>query len=166
MKTLATKYDDWLAAHCTPQRTASGSVSRSRGVVRYELPDDMPKLLGGSYLEPADKLRQGKDVPSNVRLAVEELVRAWDRQTILRLRRDQAVVKDLGRTMRFAEEFGRAPDGKSLEVWARRFRRRVDADFGCEDLPLRGEAAAMWFEIFGSELAPANQRRRVLNGVI
>ncbi|MFP4600651.1 MAG: hypothetical protein ACLFVJ_20515 [Persicimonas sp.] len=157
MKDLTQKFNQWLAEHLTPARAASGSISRRRGLVRYEDTHRLNRLLGGSLADAAELVRKGERPAPHVRRAVEELVDRWDIPQVLQLRRDQALARDLRQAVTHKAQFGHAPDGGSLNGWARRVRARHERLYETE-AGLGGEAFQLWSEIF--EVSPANIRRR------
>ena len=159
MNDLIEKFERWLAEHCQRMRTAAGTISTRAGVPQYEMPDDAMKLFGGHTVGEVERLRRGKDMPYSVTQRVEELVEAWDIPAIVHLRRDQGFARDLESAIGFNQKFGRAPDGKSLQVWARRVRRRFESSYECYE-PLAGEALALWLQAFPEELPKNNRLRR------
>lgn len=143
------KFEAWLDEHCTPQRTASGQISRSRGVVNYD--DSLRLYLGGPIEEAVKRFRAGDDVAYRVKRAVEELVEAWRPEDILTLRRDQALEQELASGMRFFERHGVAPDGGEMRAWSRSVLDRLNRTYGVSGAPkidVRGEP----FEVTANDI--------------
>ena len=146
------RFEKWLAQNFDPMRTASGRVSKSRGVIRYQ--NSMLKLfLGGPIVEPMDSWRAGDDVPYRVKKAIEEIVEIWEPDEILHLRRDQSLSRELSRGRSFCQRHGHAPDGGGINAWAKGALARLNEIYGVTEPPECSE----WSEFFS---APANNIRR------
>ena len=132
---LRRAFNDWLARHFDPIHTATGTVSKSRGVTRYEGDTRLRLLLGGAIVTPAHSFRSGDDVPYRVKRAIEEIVELQDPKKIRILRRDQSVKQNLKHGVRHQKTFGQAPDGGRLAEWAEAILERENERFGVTGRP-------------------------------
>lgn len=156
MSDLRESFELWLSEHLTPAKTMDGTVRRSRGVIVYQDMDTIQLLLGASILPQAERFRAGDDVAYPVKLAIQELVDAWDIPAIQTLRRDQAVAQDLRHGIRFQSRFGTAPDGGDLKEWSLTILRRANLVFDIDGTP----DLAIWRELHPPTLNSIRRRRR------
>lgn len=153
------QFEQWLADHYDPERTAAGRTRMQKGVPVYprDAHQELQKLLGGSFGAKAiRKARAGEQVPARLRGAIETLVELDDVDAILAHRRDQKWLESVRHARHIHSLEGKAPDGGDLEAWVRRQKNRLD-DVYDTDAPLDGEAAEVWAEIC---LPAANRTRR------
>lgn len=142
---LQAQFDAWLLEHMGKRKSDKLTESDLQ---------TLRLLLGGSYGSVIQSFREGKRTAFALKQAIRELVEAGDPEDVMRLRRDQALARDLMQGLSMYKASGVAPNGGNLMSWAISVRRRLDKTFNTSAEP-QGEAGTLWGQI----AAPANIRR-------